>query len=79
VRDGYHRVRTREGDIYVGTWEQIVQCMRDRAAATDEPITIFMYRASLRIRRLTGCDLPYKDAEAFVRGSASLGLLQIED
>jgi Flp pilus assembly protein TadD len=79
VRDGYHRVRTREGDVYVGTWEQIVQCMRDRAAATDEPITIFMYRASLRIRRLTGCDLPYKDAEAFVRGSASLGLLQIED
>jgi Flp pilus assembly protein TadD len=78
VREAYHRVRTREGDVYVGTWEQIVQCMRDRAAASDEPITTFMYRAALRIRRLTGCELSYKDAESFVRGSASLGLLQIE-
>jgi tetratricopeptide (TPR) repeat protein len=79
AREALHRVRTREGDIFVGTWEQIVQSMRDRVAACDEPIASFMYRASLRIRRLTGCELPYDDPEAFVRASASLGLLEIED
>jgi Flp pilus assembly protein TadD len=79
VRPNRHRVRTREGDIFVGTWEQIVQCMRDRTAGCDVPISLFMYRAALRIRRLTGCELPHNDAESFVRGSASLGLLQIED
>lgn len=77
--EGVHRVRTREGDVFVGTWEQIVQGLRDRTAATDEPITTFMYRAAERIRRLTGCELPYTDAESFLRGSASLGLLRIED
>jgi Tfp pilus assembly protein PilF len=79
TRDAYHRVRTREGDVFVGTWEQIVQGMRDRTSDTAEPISLFMFRASVRIRRLTGCELPHGDAEAFVRGSASLGLLEIED
>jgi tetratricopeptide (TPR) repeat protein len=74
-----HRVRTREGDIFVGTWEQIVECMRDRTSDSAEPIALFMYRAAVRIRRLTGHDLPHDDAEAFVRASASLGLLEIED
>lgn len=74
-----HRVRTREGDIFVGTWEQIVECMRDRTSDAAEPIALFMYRAAIRIRRLTGCHLPHDDAEAFVRTSASLGLLEIED
>jgi tetratricopeptide (TPR) repeat protein len=78
TRGACHRVRTREGDIFVGTWEQIVKEMRDRTSDTSEPISLFMFRASLRIRRLTGCELPHGDAEAFVRGSASLGLLEIE-
>jgi tetratricopeptide (TPR) repeat protein len=75
----HHRVRTREGDVFVGTWEQIVEGMRDRTSDQSEPIAAFMTRAAARIRRLTGRDLPAHDPEAFVRGSASLGLLEIED
>jgi len=75
----HHRVRTREGDIFVGSWEQIVEGMRDRTSDAAEPISLFMYRAAVRIRRLTGSDLPYDDAESFVRASATLGLLEIEN
>jgi Tfp pilus assembly protein PilF len=76
--EGMHRVRTREGEIFVGTWEQIVCCLRDRTSDCSEPIGTFMLRAAQRIRRLTGRDLPYDDPEAFIRGSADLGLLWIE-
>jgi tetratricopeptide (TPR) repeat protein len=76
--EGTHRVRTREGEVFVGTWEQIVFCLRDRTADRAEPITVFMSRAAERIRRMTGRELPHQDAESFVRGSAELGLLWIE-
>jgi tetratricopeptide (TPR) repeat protein len=78
VLAGTHRVRTREGEVFVGTWEQIVFCLRDRTADRAEPISVFMHRAAERIRRLTGQELPHQDAESFVRGSADLGLLWIE-
>ena len=78
VTSGVHRVRTRDGDVFVGTWEQIVSCMRDRTSDAAEPISIFMRHAALRVRRLTGCELPFDNAEAFVRASAVIGLLQIE-
>ncbi len=73
-----HRVRTREGEVFVGTWEQIVTCMRDVSADAAEPISTFMRRAAQRVRRLTGCVLPCNDAETFLRASAGIGLLQIE-
>jgi tetratricopeptide (TPR) repeat protein len=77
--DADHRVRTREGDVFVGTWAQIVEGMRDRTSEDAEPISTFMSRAAARIRRLTGRDLPHDDPEAFVRASAMLGLLEIEN
>jgi tetratricopeptide (TPR) repeat protein len=77
--DADHRVRTREGDVFVGTWAQIVEGMRDRTSEGSEPISTFMSRAAARIRRLTGRDLPHDDPEAFVRASAMLGLLEIEN
>jgi tetratricopeptide (TPR) repeat protein len=77
--EGTHRVRTREGEVFVGTWEQIVFCLRDRTADRAEPIGVFMLRAAERIRRMTGRELPYQDAESFVRASAELGLLWIEN
>jgi tetratricopeptide (TPR) repeat protein len=76
--EGTHRVRTREGEVFVGTWEQIVRCLRDRTADRTEPLSTFMSRAAERIRRLTGRKLPHDDPESFIRGSADLGLLWIE-
>jgi tetratricopeptide (TPR) repeat protein len=74
-----HRVRTAEGATYDGTWEEIVVRMRDTLSDPSEPISTFMRRAAQRVRQLTGRDLPHDDAEAFIRESARMGLLSIEE
>ncbi len=77
-RVSVHRVRTADGAVFVGTWEQIVVRMRDALADPDEPIATFMHRAAQRIRSLTGTDFACDDPETFVRESARVGLLRIE-
>jgi Flp pilus assembly protein TadD len=74
-----HRVRTADGKVFTGTWEEIVLRMRDELSDPSETIDAFMRRAAQRVRKLTGCDLPYDCAEAFLRESARIGLLRIED
>ncbi|CAN5637408.1 hypothetical protein BH23GEM6_BH23GEM6_14380 [soil metagenome] len=74
-----HTVRTAEGQVFSGTWEEIVQRMRDTLSDPAEPVSSFMRRAAQRVRNLTGCDLACDDAETFLRESARMGLLQIED
>jgi Flp pilus assembly protein TadD len=73
-----HRVRTLEGSVYEGTWEEIVQGMRDAVSGPDEPLASFMHRAARAVRESTGRELPCDSAEAFVRGGARMGLLRIE-
>ena len=53
--------------------------MRDALSDPSEPISAFMHRAAQRVRQLTGRDLPCDDAESFIRESARMGLLSIED
>jgi Flp pilus assembly protein TadD len=74
-----HRVRTVEGTLYEGTWEEIVTRMRDAAAGPDEPLASFMHRAARQIRERMGADLPCDTPEAFLRAGARVGLLRIED
>lgn len=76
--DGTHRVRTADGAIFAGTWEEIVVHMRNALSDPEEPIATFMHRAAQRVRQLTGRDLPCDDAESFIRESARMGLLSIE-
>lgn len=73
-----HRVRTVEGRVYEGTWEEIVSRMRDASADPAEPLAAFMRRAARAVRERTGADLPCDTAEAFLRGGARIGLLRIE-
>ncbi len=73
-----HSVRTADGVVFVGTWEQIVGAMRDALADPDEPLVVFMHRAVQRLRMLTGRELTCDDPETFLRESARLGLLRIE-
>jgi tetratricopeptide (TPR) repeat protein len=77
--DETHRVRTADGSIFAGTWEEILVRMRDALSDPSEPVTAFMHRAAQRVRQLTGRDLPCDDAEAFIRESARMGLLSIEE
>lgn len=74
-----HRVTTADGQVFSGTWEEIVLGMRDTLSHPAEPLTSFMRRAAQRVRNLTGCDIPCDDAESFIRESARIGLLRIED
>lgn len=73
-----HRVRTLEGRVYEGTWEEIVTGMRNASAHPAEPLVAFMRRAARAVRERTGCELPCNTAEAFLRGGARIGLLRIE-
>jgi Flp pilus assembly protein TadD len=73
-----HRVRTLEGSVFEGTWDEIVEGMRDTVSGPDEPLASFMHRAARAIRESTGRDVPCDSAEAFVRGGARIGLLRIE-
>src|SRR5690606_24436436 len=59
-----HRVRTADGSVFTGTWDEIVVRMRDALSDPTEPISSFMHRAAQRVRQLTGRDLPCNDAES---------------
>ena len=76
-RDEQHRVRTVEGTVIEGTWEEIVERMRDESDPS-MPVMTFMRRTARQIRERTGRDLPCDSPEAFVRAGARLGLLRIE-
>ena len=73
-----HRVRTRDGLTYIGTWEEIVAEMRDNDDAfSGRPIREFLEEAAARASALSGSKVPATDAESFIRGSADAGLLRI--
>ncbi|MBI4542982.1 MAG: tetratricopeptide repeat protein [Gemmatimonadetes bacterium] len=79
VRPGeVHRVTTRDGASYTGTWEEIVGSMRDDDDAfAGRSIAEFLAGAAQRAAKLTGLVIPATDAESFIRGSAEAGLLRI--
>ena len=72
-----HAITTREGRQYAGTWEQIVQRMREASGAKARSLLEYMQHEARRGFSLTGIRIPTTDAESFIRGSADAGLLRI--
>ena len=73
-----HRVSTLTGVTYVGTWEEIVQQMKDDAAEWVEgSLEEYMAASARRGRKQTGVAIPATDPESFIKGSADAGLLRI--
>lgn len=73
-----HRIMTREGREYVGSWEQIVREMRDANKQwAGRTVQDFMHNEARRGYSLTGIMIPTHNAESFLRGSADAGLLRI--
>jgi tetratricopeptide (TPR) repeat protein len=71
-----HRIVT--GDhAYEGTWEEIVQQMRDHTGG-DVSLEQYMATEARRGYGLTGVEISARDAESFIRGSADAGLLRID-
>ncbi|HET7038908.1 MAG TPA: tetratricopeptide repeat protein [Gemmatimonadales bacterium] len=72
-----HRVTTRAGASYGGTWEEIVaQMQADDPGGRAASLTEYMESVARR-RAAEGIVLPATDAEAFVLASAAAGLLKI--
>jgi len=73
-----HRIRTSDGREYAGSWERIVRAMRDsNRAMAGRSLQEYMATEARRGYSLTGVKIPTADAESFIRGSASAGLLRI--
>jgi Tfp pilus assembly protein PilF len=73
-----HRVRTRAGATYVGTWDEIVRQMKDDTVEwAGGSVADYMAARARLGRRETGVAIPATDAESFIRGSAEAGLLRI--
>ncbi len=71
-----HRVLLGDGRTVDGTWEEIVQMLRDERNAA-LPIHEFMVSESRRQYGATGATISTGNAEEFIRGSARAGLLRI--
>lgn len=77
-RNGPHRVRTRDGRVFAGTWLEIVQQYRDAAGYPGETLSQFMRRLAMEIQARTGIGIPFDDPEGFLLGHGRIGELVIE-
>lgn len=73
-----HRVRMLDGQVYVGSWIDIVRQLRDAFGHPGESVAQFMRRRADEHEAKTGLAFPADDPESFVRASARAGLLFIE-
>lgn len=71
-----HRVVMRDGSTFEGTWEAIVQALRD-ARDAGRPIEEYMAMEARRFYGATGKRVDSHAPEAFIRGSADAGMLRI--
>jgi tetratricopeptide (TPR) repeat protein len=74
-----HRVHTRDGRTYDGSWHDIVRGLRDADHAfRGRSVEDYMHRTATRCYSETGVRVPSHDPESFLRGIATAGILQIE-
>jgi tetratricopeptide (TPR) repeat protein len=72
-----HRV-LRDGQEYIGTWDEILTEMHDaHVALSGRSLSEFMMTEARRAQSISGMQIPTGDAESFIRGSADAGLLRI--
>jgi len=74
-----HRVRSRDGRVFTGTWHEIVRQMRDQAGFSHETLNHFMRRMAERWHEQSDAEIPFHDPESFLRAAIAAGLLSLED
>jgi tetratricopeptide (TPR) repeat protein len=75
-QDPSHEVEV-SGNNFGGSWEDIVRRMRDMIGDPTNSVQEFMTGVAIHGYRQTGVRIPTDTAEAFLRASASAGLLRI--
>lgn len=76
VEDGRHRIIMRDGTVFEGSWEEIVQALRD-ARDAGRPLDEYMAIEARRFYGATGMRIASHAPEAFIRASADAGMLRI--
>ena len=71
-----HRVIMRDGNVFEGSWEEIVHALRD-ARDAGRPLDEYMAIEARRFYGATGMRVASHAPEAFIRGSADAGMLRI--
>ncbi len=74
--EGPHRIVMGDGSTFDGTWDEIVQALRD-ARSDGRPVDEYMASESRRHYGATGTLIAAHAPEAFIKGSADAGLLRI--
>lgn len=74
--NGTHRVIMRDGSTFDGSWDEIVQALRD-ARDAGRPVEEYMAIEARRFYGATGMRIASHAPEAFIRGSADAGMLRI--
>ena len=74
--NGTHRVIMRDGSVFEGSWEEIVQALRD-ARDAGRPLDEYMAIEARRFYGATGMRVASHAPEAFLRGGADAGMLRI--
>jgi Flp pilus assembly protein TadD len=72
-----HRVHLPDGGVIVGTWNDIVEALRE-IRAPGESIAQFMRRLAEEARARAGVTVPAEDPRSFVLAGAEAGFWQIE-
>jgi len=73
-----HRVRAADGIVYEGDWERIVCDMRNGSDRPALSVDEFMKEEAMRLRALTGVQVSWATARAFLEDAARVGALEIE-
>ncbi len=73
-----HHIETSDGRSFAGSWDEIVQRMRDADGAVQgQSVEEFMRTQARRAYHERKVRIPTDDPESFIRASASAGLLRI--
>jgi tetratricopeptide (TPR) repeat protein len=73
-----HHILTRDGEQYLGSWDEIVRRMRDADLTfAGRTVEEYMRRTATRCYSETGTRVPSHDPESFIRAIAHAGFLRI--
>lgn len=71
-------IRTADGYLLRGDWQEIVRQMRDQAGFSHESVSDYMRRMAERWHEEVGVDIPFTDPETFLRAAVEVGMIRLE-
>ena len=71
-------IRTGDGHLLRGNWHEIVRQMRDQAGFAHESVQDYMRRMAERWLEQAGIEVPFTEAESFLRAAVDAGLVRLE-